>query len=239
MSCETNLLKENNRLKSKVKNLNNKLERCYNSQVTFEYMLKNKRRYGDKSGLGFNKDNVGLSEVPKITHSQLLKSYKRYGNMNGIRYNNTNIKGKKWGKRKYEKEMKRLEEERLSHLMCFQCNKMGHLARTCPNKEESQPKPQDEQEKKPQDQVKINHEDIIDDLKMKKKKKTRRGGRARHPTPILDAKMMMSKNQEKKDLAHIKCFKCEEMGHYASRCPTKLRRRLKQLKRGKAMKSIT
>jgi hypothetical protein len=40
MSCETNLLKENNELKRKVKNLSNKLERCYNSKVTFEHMLK-------------------------------------------------------------------------------------------------------------------------------------------------------------------------------------------------------
>jgi hypothetical protein len=30
MSCETNLLKENNELKEQVKKLNNKLERCYN-----------------------------------------------------------------------------------------------------------------------------------------------------------------------------------------------------------------
>jgi hypothetical protein len=40
MSFETNLLKENNELKSEVKNLSNKLERCYNSKVTFEHMLK-------------------------------------------------------------------------------------------------------------------------------------------------------------------------------------------------------
>jgi hypothetical protein len=40
MSCETNLLKENNELKSEVKNLSNKLERCYNSKVTFELMMK-------------------------------------------------------------------------------------------------------------------------------------------------------------------------------------------------------
>ena len=32
MSCETNLLKENNELKNEVKNLSNKLERCYNSK---------------------------------------------------------------------------------------------------------------------------------------------------------------------------------------------------------------
>ena len=48
-------MKENNELKSEVKNLSNKLERCYNSKVTFEHMLNNKRRYGDMSGIGFNK----------------------------------------------------------------------------------------------------------------------------------------------------------------------------------------
>ena len=52
MSCETNILKENIELKSEVKNLSNKLERCYNSQVTFEHMLNNKRSYDDKSGIG-------------------------------------------------------------------------------------------------------------------------------------------------------------------------------------------
>ena len=55
MSCETNILKENNELKNEVKKLSNKLERCYNSQVTFEHMLKTQRNFGDKSGLGFNK----------------------------------------------------------------------------------------------------------------------------------------------------------------------------------------
>ncbi|KAG0514225.1 hypothetical protein BDA96_10G172200 [Sorghum bicolor] len=55
MSCETNLLKENNKLNEQVKNLSNKLERCYNSKVTFEHILKTQRNYGDKCGLGFKK----------------------------------------------------------------------------------------------------------------------------------------------------------------------------------------
>ena len=53
MSCETNLLKENNKLKREVKNLLAKIERCYNSKVTFEHILKNQRHYGKKHGLGF------------------------------------------------------------------------------------------------------------------------------------------------------------------------------------------
>ena len=48
-------MKENNELKREVKNLSNKLERCYNSIVTFEHMMKTQRNFGDKSGIGFNK----------------------------------------------------------------------------------------------------------------------------------------------------------------------------------------
>jgi hypothetical protein len=48
-------LKENNELKIEVKKLSSKLERCYNSKVTFEHMLKTQRNFGDKSSLDFNK----------------------------------------------------------------------------------------------------------------------------------------------------------------------------------------
>ena len=65
MSCETNLLKENNELKNKVKNLSNKLERCYNTKITFERMLSNKRSYGDMSGIGFNKSLMKGKEKEK------------------------------------------------------------------------------------------------------------------------------------------------------------------------------
>jgi ribosomal protein L32 len=46
---------------------------------------------------------------------------------------------------------------------------------------------------------------------MKKKNKTRRGGRERHPMQIQDAKMISKIQDKKRDLAHIKCFKCEDM----------------------------
>ena len=88
---------------------------------------------------------------------------------------------------------------------------------------EPQPKPKVEQEKMPQVQTKINHEDGGD--LMIKKKKTRRGGKARHPIQTQDAKMMSKTHDEKKIYAHIKCFKCEDIGHFASRCPTKLEKK--------------
>jgi hypothetical protein len=51
-------LKENNELKNEVKKLSNKLERRYNSKVTFEHMLKTQRNFGDKSGFGFKKKMI-------------------------------------------------------------------------------------------------------------------------------------------------------------------------------------
>jgi hypothetical protein len=84
---------------------------------------------------------------------------------------------------------------------------------------EPEPKPQVEQKKIPQEQIKINHEDNGDLMK----KKIRRGGRVRHPTLIRDAKMMRKNQIEKRNLAHIKCFKYGDIGHFASGCPTKLR----------------
>ena len=53
---------------------------------------------------------------------------------------------------------------------------------------------------------------------MMKKKKTR-SGKARHPMQTQDAKMMSKNEDEKKDYAHIKCFK--------------------QFMRGKAIRSTT
>ena len=128
-----------------------------------------------------------------------------------------------------EKLKLKKEEERLKQVKCFKCRTWGHFTSMCPTKkfvkqqEETQPKPQVEQEEKPQDQAQINH-DNDDDLG-KIKKKTRRGGRARHPTPIQDAKIVSKNQNEKRDLAHIKCFKCEDMGHFTSRCPTKLEKK--------------
>ncbi|KAG0542966.1 hypothetical protein BDA96_02G149500, partial [Sorghum bicolor] len=166
ISCETNLLKENNKLNEQVKILSNKLERCYYSKVTFEHILKTQRNYGDKCGLGFNE---------KMTKGKIKQ-----------------------------------EKRKLSHFMCYRCHEVGHLANGCPNK------------KKPQVQVKINHHG--DDLIMKKKK-TRRGGRARHPIQIQDAKMMSKNEDKKKAYAHIKCFECKDDGHFSSRCPTKLEKK--------------
>ncbi|OQU80387.1 hypothetical protein SORBI_3007G119750 [Sorghum bicolor] len=206
MSCEINLLKENNELKNEVKNLSNKLERCYHSKVTFEHILKTQRNYDDKCGLGFNKKMTKGERKQekrmkkllqkKLSHTMCYRCHEAGHLANGC----PNI----------EKLKKMKEEERLKHVKCFKCRTWGHLTSMCPTKQlvkqqvKPQPKPQVEQEK-PQAQVKFNHHG--DNLK-KKKKKTRRGGRARHPMQIQDAKMMS-----------------KDDGHFASRCPTKLEKK--------------
>ena len=58
------------------------------------------------------------------------------------------------------------------------------------------------------------------------KKKTRRGGRARHPMLNQDAKIVSKNQNEKKYYAHIKCYEYEDMGHFASRCPTRLEKKV-------------
>ena len=104
----------------------------------------------------------------------------------------------------------------------------------------SQPKPQVEQEKTPLEQIKINHEDGGD--LMMKKKKTRRDAKAREramcPRMSQDTKQI-SKNKERMKLSHMRCYSCDTLGHLTSGCPIKLRRRLKQTRRSKAMRSTT
>ncbi|KAG0529781.1 hypothetical protein BDA96_05G126500 [Sorghum bicolor] len=210
MSCETNILKENNKLKNEVKNLSNKLERCYYSKVTFEHILKTQRNYGDKCGIGFKKKMTKGERKQekrmkkllqkKLSHTMCYRCHEAGHLANGC----PNI----------EKLKKMKEEERLKHVKCFKCRTWGHLTSMCPTKQlvkhqaKPQQEPQVEQEKKPQAQVKICHEDGSDMGVMKKK--TRKGGR---------------QSRSSKDLSHIKCFECKNDGHFASKCPTKLEKK--------------
>ncbi|OQU77696.1 hypothetical protein SORBI_3009G088550 [Sorghum bicolor] len=208
MSCESNLLKENNELNEQVKNLSNKLERCYYSKVTFEHILKTQRNYGDKCGIGFKKKMTKGERKQEKRMKKLLQKKLSHT----MCYQCHEAGHLAHGCPNIEKLKKMKEEERLKHVKCFKCRTWGHLTSMCPTKQlvkhqvKPQPKPQVRQEKTPQEQIKINCDG--DDLIMKKKK-TRRGGRARHPMQIQDAKMMS-----------------KDDGHFASRCPTKLEKKV-------------
>ncbi|OQU81042.1 hypothetical protein SORBI_3006G001650 [Sorghum bicolor] len=201
MSCETNLLKENNKLNEQVKILSNKIERCYYSKVTFENILKTQRNYGDKCGLGIKK---------KMTKGERKQGKRKLSHF--LCYRCHEVGHLANGCPNKEKLKKIKEEERLKHVKCFKCRTWGHLTSMCPTKQlvkqqvKPQPKPQVEKEKTPKAQVKINHD-------------------SRHPMQIQDAKMMSKNQDKKKAYAHIMCFECKNNGHFASKCPTKLEKK--------------
>ena len=213
LSCGTNLLKENNKLKNKVKNLSNMFERWHKSKVTHDLIMKNQRRYDDKSGLGFNKSNIKGRQLKlkgnELSHFMCYKCHEM-GHLAKACPNKRKLKLKK-------------EERRLKHDKCFKCHTWGHLTSMCPTKKlvnpqvKPQPKSRVEQKKNPQKQIKINHEYNGD------VGKTRRE-RRRHS--IYNQYDMMSTNQKKKDdLAQIKWYMCDDMGHFASRCPNNLEKK--------------
>ena len=136
-------MKENNKLKKEVKNLSNKLERCYNSKVTFEHLMKTQRNFGDKSGLGFKKKMTkGERKREKKMKKKACENLSHFmcylcHEVGHLHDQCPNI----------EKLKKMKEEERLKHVKCFKCHTWNHLTSMCPTKqlvkqkEEHQPKP--------------------------------------------------------------------------------------------------
>ncbi|OQU80476.1 hypothetical protein SORBI_3007G132950 [Sorghum bicolor] len=234
MSCETNLLKENNELNEQVKNLSNKLERCYNSKVTFVHILKTQRIYGDKCGLGFKK---------KMTKGKRKQEREKFSHFMCYRCHEVGHLANGCPNKEKLKKMK--EEERLKHVKCFKCCTWAIVK----HQAKPQQKPQVEQEKKPQAQVKIYHEDGGDMGMMKKK--TRRGGRqsrsskelslikcfeckndghfaSRCPTKLEKKAQATLKRQgnekqhmskEEKAQSKRSCYLCRKRGHMAYSCP--------------------
>ena len=130
--------------------MSNKLERCYNSKVIFEHILKTQRNYGDKYDLGFNKKmtkgerkrekKMKKEAREKLSHFMCYR-FHEVGHLHDQCPNIEKLKLKK--------------EERLKHVKCLKYRTWGHLTSMCPTKQvvkqqvKTQPKPQDEQENTP------------------------------------------------------------------------------------------
>jgi hypothetical protein len=95
--------------------------------------------------------------------------------------------------------MKRLEEEKLYHLVCYKCNLMGPIAKFCPTK-----KPQVEPKSNPQVQVKNNHEDGVDGEKTRTQDREVEG------------------QDQKQDLTQFKHHSSDKLGYLDSECLNKL-----------------
>ncbi|KAG0520592.1 hypothetical protein BDA96_08G087500, partial [Sorghum bicolor] len=207
MSCETNLLKENNELKNEVKNLSNKLKRCYNSKVTFEHILKTQRNYGDKCGLGFKKKMTKgkrKQEREKLSHFMCYRCHE-------VGYLANGCPNK-------EKLKKIKEEERLKHVKCFKCRTWGHLTSMCPTKQLVKQQMMSKNEDKKKAYAHIKCFECKDDghfasrcpTKLEKKAQAtlkRQGNEKQH----------MSK--EEKAQSKRTCYLCRERGHMAHSCP--------------------
>jgi hypothetical protein len=61
----------------------------------------------------------------------MLNNKRSYSDMSGIGFNKSMTKGE----RKRVRKMKKQEQRRLSHFMCFKCHEVGHHANSCPNEE--------------------------------------------------------------------------------------------------------
>ena len=70
----------------------------------------------------------------------MLKNQRSNGDKCGVGFNKSMIKGET----KRERKMKKQEQKRLSHFMCFKCYEVGHLANGCSNEEKLKLKKEEE-----------------------------------------------------------------------------------------------
>ena len=128
-------MKENKRLKREVKNLVAKVERCYNSKVTFEHILKSQKYYGDKHGLGFERRLTKGERKKKSKEEKKLVRLQQKKLAHSMCYRCHEAGHLHFKCPNLEKLKKMKEEERLKHVKCFKCHDWGHLTMSCPTKQ--------------------------------------------------------------------------------------------------------
>lgn len=138
MSCDTNLVEENNELKAQVKKLTIDLERSYKGKATLDEILSKQICLQDKSGIGFTpkkkKENSKMRHNARHTKNiKCLDCYQK-GHLASVCPNKINEKrGFGFTTKKKVKSIPKQNGRQFKNIKCFGCKKNGHIASVCPN----------------------------------------------------------------------------------------------------------
>ena len=97
-----------------------------------------------KSQVKYLSNKIERWTKSQVTLESIIKNQRNFDDKSGIDLNKSKVECKRWGKKKYEREMKKQEQIKLSYFMCFQGREMGHLANGYPNKEKLKLKKEEE-----------------------------------------------------------------------------------------------
>lgn len=140
MSCDTNLVEENNKLKAQVTKLKIDLERSFKGKATLDEILSKQRCLQDKSGIGFTpkkKENSKMRHNARHTKNIKCLDCHQKGHLASVCPNKINEKrGLGFTTKKKVNSIPKQNRRQFKNVKCFGCKKNGHIASVCPNQKD-------------------------------------------------------------------------------------------------------